>query len=522
MMGMNWIALVMCLVLVMLLVFKELIRANKFWMWWRIMASIVAVISLYLMLFPIHYQVQKNKVTNALVFLSPGTERDSIASLPGIKYVSDPILFEKLKSGNSIFIPDLLYFLKTHPEINKINLYGYGFSQAELRQLSEYEIAYHPPSNPSGILSISWSGKIKSTEKLLVQGNYYNQSSKTVMLVLQGLGLRLDSLKIEPKVTTHFSFENQPRQSGKAVYHLLALQGKDTLAREPVPFETVESTPMKVLILASYPEFEYKFLKNWLYENHYPVIFRSQISKGKYSMDFLNTEKMQFTEMINSVFLKKIDLLITDEETRETLSAVESAAINKEVKMGMGILVRPKLQMDTYTWLLAGRTAEYSSFWSDLMRKKARKKDSNFQWEVRPKFPLVLQKMRVVVDQTAGAEIPKFKDGKKTYAPRQNMELPFQWEVSIWPENSGWTPININNQVQSFYVYEQRDWKSIRNLETIKGTKQFTVERFKKKQVEKSGESQEKQLPRGWIFIVFLFSAGFLWYESRFLRNKFN
>jgi len=330
------IAILTGLVLLAFLLYKEIRRLNKARLTWRILANIIAVSCFVLLIIPIRYKAQVQQNTDEVFLFTAGTHPDSIASLKGKKYA---LSSAALKNNTAINIPDLAYFLKSNPNIRKLSVYGYGLNPSELALIKGYQVAFHPAANPTGIIVANWQNKLKTTELLQVQGTYQNSGSEKVKLLLKGLGKTVDSIAIEPKSSRNFSFKTTPKQTGKAVYELISLQKNDTLANEPVPILVGDQTPMKVLVLASFPDFEYKFLKNWLFENQYPLAFRSQISKNKYAFDFLNLDSVSLNR-INASSLKKFDILIIDEEELAAISPAEKSSIDLAVKKGMGLLIR--------------------------------------------------------------------------------------------------------------------------------------------------------------------------------------
>lgn len=332
----KYIAILVGLVLLAFLLYKEVSRTNKERLVWRILANIIAVSCFVLLIIPIRYKTYVPQNTDEIILFTAGTHPDSIVGLKGKKYA---LSSAALKNTKAINIPDLSYFLQSNPNIRKLNLFGYGLNPSELALLRGYQVTFHPAAHPTGIIAVNWPGKLKTTEFLLVQGTYQNPGSEKVKLLLKGLGKTLDSIVIDAKSSKTFSFKTTPKQTGKAVYELISLQKNDTLAKEPVPVQVGDQTPMKVLIMASFPDFEYKFLKNWLYENQYPLAFRSQISKNKYAFDFLNLDSVSL-HRINTASLKNFDMLIIDEEELAAIGPDERSSIDLAVKNGLGLLIR--------------------------------------------------------------------------------------------------------------------------------------------------------------------------------------
>jgi hypothetical protein len=334
----KYIAIISGIILFVFLLYKEVNRTNKSRLVWRIIASLFAVTCFVLLIIPISYKTHFKQAANEITLITEGANIDSVRSIKGKKYLlaDQTADFKSIKASSLVSLP---YFLKSNPDFKKLNVYGYGLTKEELENLNGQQIAFHPSENPTGIISCSWNQNLKTTEQLFIQGVYQNNTSKNIKLILTGLGNQLDSVSIKEKSSFPFNFKNKPQQTGKAVYKLIALQGKDTISVDPVPFQTSISTQMKVLILASFPDFEYKFLKKWLYENQYPLAFRSQISKNKFSTDFLNLESQNLNQ-ISAQVLKKFDVLIIDEEELNALSSTEKAAINQSLNNGMGLFIR--------------------------------------------------------------------------------------------------------------------------------------------------------------------------------------
>ncbi|WP_025143020.1 hypothetical protein [Pedobacter jeongneungensis] len=589
----NYIAMLAGFLLMTFLLYKEVRRANQARLLWRILANIVAVGCFVLLIVPIRYETHLKQNPDEIILLTEGTNLDSVANLKGKKYTLPSV---DLKNTKATTIADLSYFLKSNPNIRKLNVYGYGLTAAELENLKGYQISFHPSANPTGIIAANWPAKLKTSEPLQVQGMYQNTTKETVKLLLKGLGKAVDSVNIEANANKSFSFKTTPKQTGKAVYQLLALQKNDTLAKEAVPVQVGNQASMKVLILASFPDFEYKFLKNWLYENQYPLAFRSQISKNKYASDFLNMDSINLSQ-INALSLKKFDILIIDEEELAAISPGERSSINIAVNNGMGLLIRvtdskaltrlsgksnrfeiPPLKgktlnlmlaedhfkfnplpleqglflktnqneqsvitdasgktlvnssisgygkiltssiSSTYNWILSGEKTDYAAYWSKLLANAARKRNDMLTVNIIPQFPVVNQKTRIITDLSVAGKLPILKVDDVQLNPRQNMELPFQWDALYWPKKTGWIDLQVNQNIEPIYIYKKTDWQALKNQQNLNDTHQFiknlgtAVNNTQLKDVV-----IEEEISIWWFFTGFLLAAAFLWYESRIL-----
>jgi hypothetical protein len=100
-----------------------------------------------------------------------------------------------------------------------------------------------------------------------------------------------------------------------------------------------ERESIRILILASAPDFENKFLKNWLAQQGYSLSVRTSISTAKYSTEFLNSKKNDLNR-INTTLLTNFDILIGDRSELSRLSTLENQAIQNQINKGMGLIIK--------------------------------------------------------------------------------------------------------------------------------------------------------------------------------------
>jgi hypothetical protein len=573
----KYLIIACCFAFTIFLVFKEFTRSDKSRVAWRIIASILLMISFALLIIPITYTIDKEEPINELNLLTEGTTPVVASSLKARSFTLD----SGMQHAN--LLPDLAYHLKAHPNVKKINVYGYGLSDHDLHQLKDYDISFHPAATPAGVITANWAKKLSSSTRLRVQGTYHNPSSKPVALKLYGMGMVLDSLVIQAQTKVNFTFSTQPKQTGKAIFKLIALQANDTLSVEPVPFEVVDKQPTKVLILASFPDFEYKFLKQWLYEHKYPVVFRSRISKDRYSTDFLNTQSVNVNQL-SQTLLKGIDLLIVDEDEL----ALNKELIYNAVNNGMGLLIRSaKLNTyespsptasvvsiksadnikfnnlpfqqtlflktnsseqplitdgagkvlvtsklvgmgkilfttlaATYQWQLAGNQADYTRFWSLIFNKALRKETAKQSFEIAQTWPTVNEKLSLNV-AVSDEKVPSVAIDSVRLSLRQNMELPFIWDANFWPTRPGWSTLSIDKNITQLYTYRESEWETAKNFEKLRHTANFAAKQTKKEfATDKISYSSTEQVNKWWFLFTFGVAITFLWYEQRFLAAK--
>jgi hypothetical protein len=590
----KYIALICSVLLCLFLVFKEYQRPNKSWLIGRLLTTFFAIAGFLLLVFPIQYTIDRSVIQSEITWLTSGANPDRILDKNAKLLSTDSNLIQSLTKIKIDYIPDLSYYLAAHQEVHKINLIGEGLSLTELNDLKNYQIDFKAAAYPSGNAQCNWEREIKTSEPLLVQGNYINQTNKAVKLVLKGLGTPLDSVIIKAQSSLNFSLQNTPKQNGRAVYHLLALQAKDTLAKEAIYFEVIEKEPIKLLILASSPDFEYKFLKNWLFQNQYPVAFRTRISKDKFSLNFLNLSALKIGN-INQSLLNNFDVVIADDEELANLSGAETAAINNQVANGLGLFIRlstdkqqsvmakkfslypfsdqknqsysfkltgseiktKALQIDepnnwivqsdeqplvkdengktwvnsklygsgkliastiskTFNWFLNGNANDYANFWSTVIGKAVQEKSVDNLINFEEDFLTVAHRININL-QTNSEKTPNITAGNTQLAPLQNKQIPTNWQVTYWPKKAGWDSIKVNNDAaRFFYINDKNSWETARTIQKTEQTLDFLKSQNNSiSQVDETTEKEQREVSKWWFFLMFLLSAGFLWYESK-------
>jgi hypothetical protein len=336
-MSFNLSIIIGCILLLALLLYKEWKRSNRHWLVARLIATSMVVLALVGLIIPIEINKTVSHQPELVHIITPGFTNKQLDTVKGKLVFTDPSLRQGLvKKGT--YVPDLAYYLAQNPHIKTIKIYGHGLTHDDLTKLDNKQVVFEAAPLPSGITAIYWPHHVAENEVLPIQGTYNNTSPSAIMLKLEGFGNTLDSISIPGKTETSFSFKYQVRQTGKAVLQIVALQKSDTLALEKIPVQTTARTPINLIALTATPGFEYKFLKQWLFENQYAIALRSQISRGKFSTDFLNRKAISINQ-INAALLKSEELLLLDQEAWENLSTPEKNTVMQATSQGMGLII---------------------------------------------------------------------------------------------------------------------------------------------------------------------------------------
>jgi hypothetical protein len=576
------------------LISKEIGRKNKSNLIFRLSASILAIVSLLFILFPLKYD-RKVSLSNSTIaiLLTDGYSKDSLEKYKGASLFSTDLAITK-KDNKVQYIHNIAYFLTSKPDYQTLHIFGYGLESDELKSLKNKNLIFHPTALKNGVSSISWPEKIRSGEQLLVQGKYNNTSRPEVKLILQGLGTNLDSVTIRKDTWNNFELKCIPKHLDKAVYSLIALADKDTLSREKLPVIVKERESMRILILASAPDFENKFLKNWLAQQGYSLSVRTSISTAKYNTEFLNSRKNDLNR-INTTLLNDFDILIGDMSELSRLSKLENQAVQNQVNQGMGLIIKAdasesgngfyrkafpirenkqaipktikltweghsalkailqgsssieilaqagtqslvknergniltnsklfgqgKILMtvitDSYTWMLGNQEEDYSSLWSYILQKAARKKENTESLAVH--FLPVINKDTGIEIQTETGNISRFQIKGKRIALKQHSLMSFQETGSFWAAESGWQSFQFENTDSNwFYVFDEKAWTVVKASEKLKNTQNFIEQSAKKITTgNEAVQVYEDTIHPIWFYILFILCCTYLWLEVK-------
>lgn len=345
---MSWtvIVLIISALLAVFAVWKEYARNRKANLVLRMIASVLAVIALACIAIPVSYNGNSTGSDEHIaILITPGFKSDSLVKYQNSKvFTADRVLLRAYSKAKLIHLDELR---ADSPAITQLHVFGYGLNDAELAELGQIPMTFHPTAGPEGFLAANWNQSLKAGETLTVQGKYKNDQSDPVKLILAGLNTCLDTVTVAAKHSANFELNTIPKNAGKSVYHLLAVDGKDTLANEKLPVQIEPVKPLKILMLSASPDFETRFLKNWLSENGFGVAVRSAISKDKFSSEFVNMPPFNI-EHLNSDLLNKFDLVIGDLSVLRS----ESALLKQQViQKGLGVIIRADTLSKGTSWL---------------------------------------------------------------------------------------------------------------------------------------------------------------------------
>lgn len=323
---MQYAMIIIALATLVVLVWMEMKRLARPFLLLRLLASITAVIAMLFLVVPFPYSLTTSS-KKEIILLSEGYNKDSVDQF--------------LKTADQSFQQFQLNHISFQQiaDAATIHLFGNGFKDTNQLQLPNIPIVFHASDKQTGIQNIHWQESVVTGTALLVQGSCLNLSNKTAKLVLYGWRNRVDSIEIGAGKQQQFSFSVVPENEGRGLYHLTVLAGKDSLEKETIAYQVRPAKALKVLMLGASPDFETKFLKNWLADFGYTVISKNSISKEKYQKTYSNARQFDF-EKVTTALLEEQDLIVSDEAAIQTLSATELAIVKQAIsENGIGLIL---------------------------------------------------------------------------------------------------------------------------------------------------------------------------------------
>lgn len=594
------LVIVLSLLLMVVLVWSEVKRANKARIAIRIITTVSAVLSLYFIIYPVYInQVVQSAADQPYIILTSGYNKDSVRAMQKQYPQSKVYLYNPgVEAANESNYPQVDHLSElTLKPASLIHLYGEGLEPVELKELEGHSIIFHPPVNYTGLTAVDWTRNIMSGETLKVQGSYANTTRTAHKMVFWGFGNNLDSVIIQAGITRTFQLTAVPKNTGRAVYTIYSLQNKDTVFSNPLPFEVQIAEPISVLLLSSSPDFENKFLKNWLAESVYKVALRTSISSNKYSKEFVNLPALPINNLQPSL-LEKFKLIIADARELKLMSQSELSNIQNAINQkGIGLIIRADtalpgrafynrnfvlnsysaetkfLQLhsrdtiaalaplrvagsyflqstfgtqpifydqqnrtlvsqslygngkiivqpiaNTYQWVLSGHSSDYRQFWSTIFKSAAGIQPVKEWWSAGQMLPFVSKPVDVQLHYANDTMPVAQVDVTKVYL-QQNARFSNQWSGTYWPRTAGWHSfIGSYGKVFNWYVFDNKDYRTIQGIKKTTSTLQ-SIQPASSSTNKTESVNQKIPIPPIWFFMLFLASAGFLWFEKKFLQG---
>jgi hypothetical protein len=231
-------------------------------------------------------------------------------------------------------LASLLSLAEQRPALRRLHILGHGLPATDLPSLGNVAVRQHHGAPEIGFQTAFWPVQVPLGEVLPIEGAVSQpKDAGPAWVVLRAAGAGRDSVQISTKNAGAFRLRYQPKTAGLATYELLLRRPGQPPLSEPVPVEIVTSTLPAVLLLTATPSFEFKFLKNYLAEAHYPVALRTSVSLGLVQTDFVNQPRLNL-DRLTPALLTHYKVIVADAATLAALSTAETQALQAAIGAG--------------------------------------------------------------------------------------------------------------------------------------------------------------------------------------------
>lgn len=571
-----------------ILIFRSYRRTNTRWLWARISLLCLALIALLLAALQPAYLTSKNP--KAIILQTNNASAKVIDSLS--KVFPD---VELISSKNNLGA-----LLAQRPEIQDLHIVGDGLRSEDLESIKQQSTYFYLNEAPEGFVQFHYTRSLKVGQDFELAGQYHLPSDQSVKLYLQSPQGKKELTDCLKSGLCDFQAAFEVKEAGRFLFQIIAEDANSSeIAKASFPVIIEPSMELKVLIINHAPNFETKYLKNWLADEGYPIAVRSAISREKYRTEFWNIQNLNLSR-ISQNLLQQFDLLIVQPAALENLSTTEQRNIRLAIEQGLGLcLMSPTAPKDwkfsntmkrfldfpiktgasnytfnatnnsielnkppvaiedqlgvsallrsesgqivaayqlkdagkialhlvpeTYQLILGSQTKVYQRIWTDVLKKIARQASYPVQWQVKNElltqfnFPLSIQ-LSYQGDLPTGQFFYPPDSLMIPFGFQQNPFNPSEWKATIWPNNTGWHQLSLQEVLAPqywFYVPEAADWQSLRIHQQLVENKQWALEHPVKAQNLANDLMSSQAIPLYYFYILFLVAAGALWLEEK-------
>ncbi|WP_310391431.1 hypothetical protein [Hymenobacter sp.] len=314
-------------------------RPRRRYRWGRIAAGAVAAGALWLTAFPPLRRLPAARAE--AILLTDGYAPDTLRRLlrrlgPGtpVWHYDGPAA-----PARSRPLPSLLTLAEQRPALRRLHVLGEGLAAAELPALGALPMQWHAGPPPAGFRTALWRPTLALGEALQVEGTVeLPDGGAPAWVGLRAAGTVRDSVRL-PAGGGALRLRYQPKTAGRALYELVLRRAGQPLVTEPVPVEVTLPTRPAVLLLTATPAFEFKFLKNYLAEAHYPVALRTTVSRGLVQTDFVNQPAGPLNRLTPTL-LARYSIVVADAASLGALPGAEAQALQTAQRAGrLGLVV---------------------------------------------------------------------------------------------------------------------------------------------------------------------------------------
>jgi hypothetical protein len=465
---------VLCLLLAVFLLRRELQRRNRHWYGVRCLASLLSIVGLWGMALQMKIPAQERTSHPERPSVVPDYQRKKGGFL-------DIHWTEVLNSGQSLIIQGR--FLNTNPLEITIRLKAFGAALDSVKCPSGKELSFTLQTIP------------KQTGKAVYQisvhaGEILQEMEPIPVIVQPQAPLKVLILSSYP------DFENKFLDRWLNGNHISVLTRtrisrdrfeKTFINRPPVEFNRINDTLLNQFDLMICDVSAFASLSNVE-----QISVRRQVNEYGMGLlvriDTVQQKKMFFDASFPSYYFppnpNEIRRLVVNDSSRFISYSGKKDGIGIRFQSGTQPLIKENggqirvssflygkgkivctTITNTFEWSLAGREQEYGWFWAFLIQKTAKMKAENLSVWTEERFPVKGHPVHFGLEVTEG-NLLEPKVGTTAFYLRQQKNLPSAWSGIYWPDQIGWqAALHAGDRYFEWYVFEPKDWAAFSALE---------------------------------------------------------
>lgn len=226
-------------------------------------------------------------------------------------------------------VPDLATALRQHPA-STLTLVGAGLVARDRDAAMPQDVRWQPAPAPRGWVALQPPADVAPGARFDVQAQAHGATRAKAEL-LDPADSVVDRADVAEDGRVRLS--GIARAEGRSVFRLRLLDADGHVVDSvPVPQQTLPAAPLRLLVRASAPGPELKYLRRWAADAGLRVQAQADTGAGLSVGDG--------AVPLDAASLARGDLLLLDERSLGALSAGQLAAVRQALREGLGVLVR--------------------------------------------------------------------------------------------------------------------------------------------------------------------------------------
>jgi hypothetical protein len=524
----------------------------------RIIALIMVVISLYVMYLSPYTLTEKTRKSVVLINRNISENiRDSLKN----EYSLTLLQQQKHSKFQEVGTKGLITLGQLNFKIDTAFVYGF-FSQ-----LNPEHYQVRKDIEMREVVEVSFPNTIALGDSLRMDIQNISNKNRSVTAIMGN-----DTLSRDIAAGAESNISSLPKSSG---YILNEIYTDSSSYHFTVQVKEVEHYVIQ--ILAASPDFEWKFLGDYLKSKEHSVYQKTQISKGKFKSSFFNwSDSLQ----INRGVAKDLKVLFTDAKAWEDLAVNTKNQFLNKLKENRGSLIfrtnpnskiqldldKPKLtnifstsnnllEANNYNYLqfnniyqldevaqnsvfrkvnpdliygvinfqnsfqlkLSGKNQEYDQIWDPIFSHLIRNSTTVFydksDWSVQHQ-PFFFRLWSD--DKNEEISIFNLKNDTVKLKSKPDHVFPERQHFMFYPQSEGWHFVQMKSQSGPipFYVHSEVQANQQEFL-TNYNRDYLNYRNFVDSDIQQEEEKYNHKPVTIWFFILFLISVGYLWVEDK-------